>query len=969
MAAEEVNWAPGADVICYGKRGVVRFVGETQFAQGTWVGVEFRSEAAGKNDGSVQGVRYFGPTSPNHGIFLKHNSASIEPYNQDVACAIKIQSMVRAHQARENMRYTVAVKAINEMESKAECDRLRDNLNCARASDIIDEDNWEHERSAPQRSPSPPLSVRTEKCSTVFNEVIANSPEVPTLEFIPQQGGTFSIPRDTVEQVLRHFKRDNNKHLKAGEVLRLIRLGIEVVRREVQCALLEISTPPAPGRLCVLGDTHGQLADVMWLFFEHGEPSSSNVYLFNGDVCDRGDKAVEIMIIILLFKLMNPACVHMNRGNHEDASMNEFYGFHDECIDKWGQVMGEEIFDNFNVFFQHLPLYTMIDNSVFVIHGGLWRQTFGLSQLRRVEFRRPTPEAPGKGLEILNYDSLWSDPQDCKGIGSNSRGDNIISFGDDITRKFLRTNKLRLLIRSHQVPNLGQGYEWHHHNKCVTIFSASNYCGECGNLGGIMVLARGEEDHIYEHWAPSLEELVEMEAEADRAQARIAGQAKGLSSSKKKRREARARMEADIVKRVQELVLRNKTQLYEYWEAADDSPLGMFRIPAAMWREGCAAILDDDLPWVRLQEVMGVADENGQVHYIKFLTRYRVAFDAKYGACAGGWERAVWTKLMETLLRADLPLREALAALDATNDGIVSSVEFARLLESCRVGISTVQAKTLLRSVASGGAAAGEDDPLSVTHKSSLNTTLGGGKRVSVWDVLGRLQVTLPLVSHSDAEEAEWAIPKLRPMAAAVLDDARRRLMPPGSRRSEWPVSKLLAAWFEDVDKSQNGFLEPEEFISAMSMIGPALERGGCPADHDSLHRLAKYFDVVGNGRINYFELLNSLTWEDSLGSELREDLLETINAAMYFNVAPIRRSLQKLDPEKCGRVTPSDFVQALRAVHTALSAGRGEEGSRFTRGQIDTIVDHLPREHDQRVDYERFLASFRVVDTMEQTQ
>ena len=49
--------AVGTRVSAGGKEGVARFVGETQFAQGEWVGIELDTDA-GKNNGTVAMLRH-----------------------------------------------------------------------------------------------------------------------------------------------------------------------------------------------------------------------------------------------------------------------------------------------------------------------------------------------------------------------------------------------------------------------------------------------------------------------------------------------------------------------------------------------------------------------------------------------------------------------------------------------------------------------------------------------------------------------------------------------------------------------------------------------------------------------------------------------------------------------------------------------------------------------------------------------
>lgn len=52
-----------------GRTATVRFTGQTSFAAGDWIGVELE-DASGKNDGSVQGQRFF-ECEQGHGMFLR----------------------------------------------------------------------------------------------------------------------------------------------------------------------------------------------------------------------------------------------------------------------------------------------------------------------------------------------------------------------------------------------------------------------------------------------------------------------------------------------------------------------------------------------------------------------------------------------------------------------------------------------------------------------------------------------------------------------------------------------------------------------------------------------------------------------------------------------------------------------------------------------------------------------------------
>ncbi|XP_076338969.1 CAP-Gly domain-containing linker protein 4-like isoform X2 [Tachypleus tridentatus] len=95
------DFAVGDKVMVGGKRkGIIRFAGETEFAPGWWYGIEL-DQPLGKNDGSVQGVKYF-ECHPDHGLFASSqkitriSKSESESSDVDSFTEPKCQSFVRS---------------------------------------------------------------------------------------------------------------------------------------------------------------------------------------------------------------------------------------------------------------------------------------------------------------------------------------------------------------------------------------------------------------------------------------------------------------------------------------------------------------------------------------------------------------------------------------------------------------------------------------------------------------------------------------------------------------------------------------------------------------------------------------------------------------------------------------------------------------------------------------------------------
>ena len=237
-----------------------------------------------------------------------------------------------------------------------------------------------------------------------------------------------------------------------------------------QPIFLELESP-----ITVCGDIHGQYPDLLKLFEIGSFPPNTN-YIFMGDYVDRGKQSIECICLLLAYKIKYEENFFILRGNHECGSINRIYGFFDECKRRYNVKIWKHFVDLFNC----LPLAASIDDKIFIVHGGLSPELKLIENLNKI--MRPT-DVPEEGLIC---DLLWSDPEDNnQGWGENDRGVSC-TFNEAVLKKFLEKNDLDLLCRAHQV--VEEGYEFFGDKKCVTVFSAPNYCGMFDNSGAMIVV-------------------------------------------------------------------------------------------------------------------------------------------------------------------------------------------------------------------------------------------------------------------------------------------------------------------------------------------------------------------------------------------------------------------------------------------------------------------------------------------------
>lgn len=279
------------------------------------------------------------------------------------------------------------------------------------------------------------------------------------------------VTRQFMEELIEHFRNEKLLHRKhAYDIILQAQKLFKTMPN-----MVEIDIPDGH-KFTVCGDIHGQYYDLLNIFKLNGLPSEDNPYLFNGDFVDRGSFSVECILTLFGFKVLYPKHFYLSRGNHESHSMNQVYGFAEEVKTKYSYQM----YNLFAEVFNQVPLCHLLNKRVLAMHGGLFSEDgITLDDIRKVDRIRQPPN------DGIMCELLWSDPMVSPGRTPSHRGVGV-HFGPDVTQAFCERNNLDYIIRSHEA--MENGYRKMHDDKCITVFSAPNYCDTMHNKGAFITM-------------------------------------------------------------------------------------------------------------------------------------------------------------------------------------------------------------------------------------------------------------------------------------------------------------------------------------------------------------------------------------------------------------------------------------------------------------------------------------------------
>jgi len=283
---------------------------------------------------------------------------------------------------------------------------------------------------------------------------------------------------DVIADILKNCRLD----LSEGQLISVVRHAREHFQSEP--TVLEIEADE--GGIMIFGDIHGNLQALLSFCEIAGYSPTRHKVVFLGDYVDRGGQGLEVIALLLAWKVKYPDRVFLLRGNHEDRGINARYGFLSECEARHSTKLYRQLTNMFN----YLPLAAIVGGELFCCHGGLGPGVETIRDISALDVHRPMDiqiRAEEHWQSVVQH-LTWADPAefghfDTAGYRANTNRRISVFWGMEATDRFLETTGLKMIVRAHQV--VREGYSYSHDGKVLTVFSSHNYCNS-GNHAAVL---------------------------------------------------------------------------------------------------------------------------------------------------------------------------------------------------------------------------------------------------------------------------------------------------------------------------------------------------------------------------------------------------------------------------------------------------------------------------------------------------
>ncbi|KAG7396038.1 serine threonine-protein phosphatase [Phytophthora boehmeriae] len=911
--------AEGVRVLVHGKyAGVIRHVPARRTAL---VGVEL-TRAHGDNDGTDEtGQRLF-ECKPLHGLYVREEQ--LQAFSEQDCAACVLQSVWRRYHASQKFRQLVYSHAWNLL------DNTEEQLNLKRSEKFK---SAEHTLAQLTKNQSFHRSVSELAVAEIVVEEDYAGPHLK-----------WPLELSNVLEILDSFKTTQILHHKY--VLEVLK---EAVKSFAPLPTLQEITVVEGERITVIGDLHGQLQDLFTIFSVNGLPTPTNKYLFNGDFVDRGMYGTEVVITILLFRLLYPTGVYLNRGNHESRNQNSWMGFEDEV---WAKYSGADVddlerparmFEAFQSLFESLPLCAVLQQKIFVVHGGLFsRDNVTLAHLRGIARKREPPLHQTNFEDKIFEDLLWSDPRPIKSRQPSERGAGV-EFGVNVTNNFCLVNKIALIIRSHEC--VVEGFEILHGGRLITLFSASRYCGTQMNKGAFLTLGPDLQPEIQQFYAHSINETTFKAPEHSEMQ--------GV-------------LEEDTLRMIAERICDHKPSLYWYFTQHDDEHNGT--VSRLIWAEALRSVLQLDLPFLTYQPKLAalVDDTSGRINYSQFLARYRIENEAVDN---NGWQESIIAVICKKLYRAmgAGDMEQAFKVFDADSSGFIEYDEFLNTLKKMDTGLSDQQVFALMRT-----ADANDDGRIDFNEFAQRFEVIftNSRERSDTSSPTGPPPTPMALEPETPVEDEKIEPDPIFTRRVSSVEDQSTFTPQPAENIDVETMQALLKVGkslfarrgslqyhFYHFDKNEDGVLSRGEFESAIKQLG-------FDFSPDLMDRVMNAVDSDGGHSIDYKEFVTAFSVQDLKEQQALESgdltwqnsVLQQVSNVFYQHRIHIRNAFRMFDATNSGVISRDNFRTGIQTFNVVLDSPLSDD-------QIEELLAYLDSNKDGVISYKEFFNGFHVVD------